>query len=186
MQCSCADVNSPYKRKCWTNSGGPLINSLLWDPHPIRIHNTVQCTVYSAQCTLYGVRCIVYTVHGWPYKRKRPDGGNALCGLYIAHTGPVINKHFSLPSLGGTVLYHCRHKYSFLGMAVLPLLFYSMKKQAEKRRHLFLCSLHLPGIELHEQIRTIHPTCFNFCCYKREKTVYRFEICPYPSTDPNS
>jgi hypothetical protein len=29
-QRSCADVNSPYKRKCWTNSGGPLVNSLLW------------------------------------------------------------------------------------------------------------------------------------------------------------
>ncbi len=31
MQCSCADVNFLYKRKCWTNSGGPLVNSLLWD-----------------------------------------------------------------------------------------------------------------------------------------------------------
>jgi hypothetical protein len=30
MQRSCADVNSPYKRKCWTNSGGLLVNSLLW------------------------------------------------------------------------------------------------------------------------------------------------------------
>ncbi len=30
MQRHCADVNSPYKRKCWTNSGGPLTNSLLW------------------------------------------------------------------------------------------------------------------------------------------------------------
>ncbi len=28
MQRPCADVNSPYKRKCWTNSGGPLINFL--------------------------------------------------------------------------------------------------------------------------------------------------------------
>ncbi len=34
MQRSCADVNSSYKRKCWTNSGGPLVNSLLWDPDP--------------------------------------------------------------------------------------------------------------------------------------------------------
>ncbi len=25
MQRSCADVNSPYKRKCWTNSGGLLV-----------------------------------------------------------------------------------------------------------------------------------------------------------------
>ncbi len=33
MQRSCADVNSPYKRKCWTNSGGPLVNSLLWGLH---------------------------------------------------------------------------------------------------------------------------------------------------------
>jgi hypothetical protein len=30
MQRSCADVNSPYQRNCWTNSGGPLINSKLW------------------------------------------------------------------------------------------------------------------------------------------------------------
>ncbi len=30
MHCSCAEVNSLYKRKCWTNSGGPLVNSLLW------------------------------------------------------------------------------------------------------------------------------------------------------------
>ncbi len=30
MQRSCADMNSPYKRKCWANSGGPLVNSLLW------------------------------------------------------------------------------------------------------------------------------------------------------------
>ncbi len=27
---SCADVNSPYKRKCGTNSMVPLVNSLLW------------------------------------------------------------------------------------------------------------------------------------------------------------
>ncbi len=26
----CADVNSPYKRKCWTNSEGLLYQSLLW------------------------------------------------------------------------------------------------------------------------------------------------------------
>jgi hypothetical protein len=25
---------SPYKRKCWTNSGDPLVNSLLWDTDP--------------------------------------------------------------------------------------------------------------------------------------------------------
>jgi hypothetical protein len=30
MQRSCADVSPPYKRKCWTNSGGPVVNSLLW------------------------------------------------------------------------------------------------------------------------------------------------------------
>ncbi len=29
-QRSSANVNSPYKRKCWTNSMGPLVNSLLW------------------------------------------------------------------------------------------------------------------------------------------------------------
>ncbi len=29
-----ADVNSPYKRTCWTNSGCPLVNSLLWDLDP--------------------------------------------------------------------------------------------------------------------------------------------------------
>jgi hypothetical protein len=28
MQRSCADVNSPYQRKCWINAGGPLVNSL--------------------------------------------------------------------------------------------------------------------------------------------------------------
>jgi hypothetical protein len=28
MKHSCADMNFPYKRKCWTNSGDPLINSL--------------------------------------------------------------------------------------------------------------------------------------------------------------
>ena len=27
-------MNSPYKRKCWTNSGGPLVNSVLWDYIP--------------------------------------------------------------------------------------------------------------------------------------------------------
>ncbi len=27
-QRSCADVNSPYKRKCWTKSGGPLVTLL--------------------------------------------------------------------------------------------------------------------------------------------------------------
>ncbi len=30
MQRSCAYVNSPYKRKCWLNSGCPLVDSLLW------------------------------------------------------------------------------------------------------------------------------------------------------------
>ncbi len=35
-QRSCADVNSPCKRKCWTNSVGPLYQSLLW------IHNTAE------------------------------------------------------------------------------------------------------------------------------------------------
>ncbi len=34
MQRPCADVNSPYKRKCWINSGGPLVTSLLWGPIP--------------------------------------------------------------------------------------------------------------------------------------------------------
>jgi hypothetical protein len=36
MQRSCADVNFPYKWKCWTNSGGPLVNSLVWEvnSHP--------------------------------------------------------------------------------------------------------------------------------------------------------
>ncbi len=28
---------SPYKRKCWTNSGGPLISSSLWGPQPTSI-----------------------------------------------------------------------------------------------------------------------------------------------------
>ncbi len=32
MQRHSADVNSPYKRKCWTNSGGPLVTSLLLGP----------------------------------------------------------------------------------------------------------------------------------------------------------
>ncbi len=35
MQRPCADVNSPYKRKCWTNSGGPLVNSVLWGIYPL-------------------------------------------------------------------------------------------------------------------------------------------------------
>ncbi len=35
MQRHCADVSSPYKRKCWTNSGGPLTNSLLWDKYQV-------------------------------------------------------------------------------------------------------------------------------------------------------
>jgi hypothetical protein len=30
MQLSYADVNSLFKKKCWTNSWGPLVNSLLW------------------------------------------------------------------------------------------------------------------------------------------------------------
>ncbi len=30
MQGSCADVNSPFKQKCWTNSRGLKVNSLLW------------------------------------------------------------------------------------------------------------------------------------------------------------
>ncbi len=29
-QRSCADVNSPYKRKCWTNFVVSLVNSLIW------------------------------------------------------------------------------------------------------------------------------------------------------------
>jgi hypothetical protein len=29
IQHPCTDVNSPHKRKCWTNSGGPRVNSLL-------------------------------------------------------------------------------------------------------------------------------------------------------------
>ncbi len=33
MRRSCADVNSPYKRWCWTNSGDPVGNSLLWGLH---------------------------------------------------------------------------------------------------------------------------------------------------------
>ncbi len=35
MQRHCADVSSPYKRKCWTNSGGPITNSLLWGFNPL-------------------------------------------------------------------------------------------------------------------------------------------------------
>ncbi len=39
MQRHCADVNSPYIRKCWTNSGGPLTNSLLWGMNPGLSHS---------------------------------------------------------------------------------------------------------------------------------------------------
>ncbi len=42
MQRPCADVNSPYKRKCWTNSVGPLVYSLLWAPgYPPRLPSTL-------------------------------------------------------------------------------------------------------------------------------------------------
>jgi hypothetical protein len=34
MKRSCVDVYSPFKRKWWTNSGGPLVNSELWDLTP--------------------------------------------------------------------------------------------------------------------------------------------------------
>jgi hypothetical protein len=34
MQRSCADVNSPYKRKCWIN----LVNALLWDHIQILVY----------------------------------------------------------------------------------------------------------------------------------------------------
>ncbi len=33
-QRSCANVKSPNKRKCWTNSVGPLYQSLLWEQSP--------------------------------------------------------------------------------------------------------------------------------------------------------
>ncbi len=35
MQRSCADMNSPHKQKCWTNSGGPLINSQYSEVSPL-------------------------------------------------------------------------------------------------------------------------------------------------------
>ncbi len=40
MQRSCADVNSLCKRKCWTNSGGPLVNSLVWATVSLRKFRT--------------------------------------------------------------------------------------------------------------------------------------------------
>ncbi len=39
MQGSCVDVNSPFKRKCWNNSGGPLVNLLLRDLTPYLTHS---------------------------------------------------------------------------------------------------------------------------------------------------
>jgi hypothetical protein len=34
-QRSWADVNSSYKRKCWTNSRGALVSSLLWESYSL-------------------------------------------------------------------------------------------------------------------------------------------------------
>jgi hypothetical protein len=45
MQRHCADVNSPYKRKCWTNSGGPLTNSLLWGYGAVK-YREVGCSTF--------------------------------------------------------------------------------------------------------------------------------------------
>ncbi len=45
-----ADENSPYKRKCWTNSVGPLYQSLLWDA--------------CSECKLTKPRCL------WPMEKK--------------------------------------------------------------------------------------------------------------------
>ncbi len=58
MQRSCADGNSPYKRKCWTNSGGPLVNSLLWVPQPPasrswRIHRARYCLFGGLSRTIF-------------------------------------------------------------------------------------------------------------------------------------
>ncbi len=47
MQRSCADMNSPYKRKCWTNSGGPLVNSFtLWSTtsSPVQVQASMYVT----------------------------------------------------------------------------------------------------------------------------------------------
>jgi hypothetical protein len=47
MQRSCADANSTYRQKCWTNSGGPLVNSVLWGRPVIWMRGTSNLFCFS-------------------------------------------------------------------------------------------------------------------------------------------
>ncbi len=60
MQLSGADVNSPYKGKCWTNLGDPLINSLLWGVYSLLLQflPILPCR-QPAYCVLFDVTVYV-------------------------------------------------------------------------------------------------------------------------------
>ncbi len=54
-----------YKRKGWTNSGDPLVNSLLWD-----VGTLVRRTLYTDQKNL----CVVCVGARLVYKESKEDG----------------------------------------------------------------------------------------------------------------
>jgi hypothetical protein len=80
-------VNSPYKGKWWTNSGGPLVNSLLWvfatfQPKKIlfRWRKAVEgIDDYPAGCEEGGWRPV--RVHGRKWGRKSPPLSHKTSGF---------------------------------------------------------------------------------------------------------
>ncbi len=89
MQRSCADVNSPYQQKCWTNSGGPLVNSLLWGS--IMINNYVFSLSYAMDnmcyCSYINRLWLSYQISNVLRSEKRIICRNCLlhdCCLYSA------------------------------------------------------------------------------------------------------
>ncbi len=62
MQRTCADVKSPYKQKCWTNSGGPLVNSFLWyqDPRIVAVSRIVSFCSSKKKCDLLKINSPIF------------------------------------------------------------------------------------------------------------------------------
>ncbi len=102
MQRHCADVNSPYKRKCWTNSGGPLTNSYSegWTTIPDQlIARLIGCQLYLANCIPWWADYVRWSADWFMWLAAVPNQlkyWSAL--LYLLQLQSRINSLFNLIS----------------------------------------------------------------------------------------
>ncbi len=123
MQRSCSVVNSPYKRKCWTNSGGPLVNSLLWGPHKQLIQAHISSIIlYKVTCKLSDAAFLfvfyvrIYSLGQTIWTRRIYP----MCVIRIMRRVPGHRGSIILPSLAAGQLGLQTLQYSWMWQAGRP------------------------------------------------------------------